>query len=157
MYSIYRQCVCLRGGGGELCCRAYSSGILHSVSDQIQHLPNCFTTPHTMTSEDDIKGLVSLKFLRPCLIPYLTNGLQQRRTWRSPCTTTRTALTRAGCQCSAPPPSTTRMRAHAAASSILYTISWRVKTTSRKTMALAAILLRFNIFFYTWLTSFFAN
>jgi hypothetical protein len=35
------------------------------VSDQIQNLPNCFTTPNKMTSEDDIKGLVSLKFLRP--------------------------------------------------------------------------------------------
>ncbi len=32
---------------------------------EIQNLPNCFTTPNKMTSEDDIKGLVSLKFLRP--------------------------------------------------------------------------------------------
>ncbi len=58
------------GGGGELCCRPYSAGILHSVSDQIQNLPNSFTTPNKMTSEDDIKGLVSLKFLRPWV--YLT-------------------------------------------------------------------------------------
>ncbi len=68
MYSIYRQCV-WGGGGGELCCRPYSAGILHSVSDQIQNLPNCYTTLNKMTSEDDIKGLVSLKFLRPCSQP----------------------------------------------------------------------------------------
>ncbi len=35
------------------------------ISAQIQNLPNCFTTPNKMTSEDDIKGFVSLKFLRP--------------------------------------------------------------------------------------------
>jgi hypothetical protein len=28
-------------------------------------LPNCYTTPNKETSEDDIKGMVSLKFLRP--------------------------------------------------------------------------------------------
>jgi hypothetical protein len=44
-------------------CRPYSAGILHSVSDQMQNLPNYFTTPSKMTSENDIKGLVSLKFL----------------------------------------------------------------------------------------------
>jgi hypothetical protein len=48
------------GGGVELCSRPYSAGILHSVSDQIQNLPNCVTTPNKITSEDDIKGLVSL-------------------------------------------------------------------------------------------------
>jgi hypothetical protein len=66
----YTDSVCLRGGRGggvELCCRPYSAGILHSVSDQIQNLTNCFTTPNKMTSEDDIKGLVSVKFLRPWL------------------------------------------------------------------------------------------
>ncbi len=45
--------------------RVNCAGILHSVSDQIQNLLNCFTTPNKMTSEDDIKGLLSLKFLRP--------------------------------------------------------------------------------------------
>jgi hypothetical protein len=50
------------GGGVEMYCGPYSAGVLHSVSDQIQNLPNCF---NKMTSEDDIKGLVSLKFLRP--------------------------------------------------------------------------------------------
>jgi hypothetical protein len=51
-------------------CRPYSAGILHSVSDQMQNLPNYFTTPNKMTSENDIKGLVSLKFLRPCCTVY---------------------------------------------------------------------------------------
>jgi hypothetical protein len=46
-------------------CRPYSAGILQSVSDQMQNLQNYFTTPNKMTSENDIKGLVSLKFLRP--------------------------------------------------------------------------------------------
>ena len=46
-------------------CRPYSAGILNSVSDQMQNLPNYFTTPNKMTSENDIKGLVSVKFLRP--------------------------------------------------------------------------------------------
>jgi hypothetical protein len=31
----------------------------------MQNLPNYFTTPNKMTSENDIKGLVSLQFLRP--------------------------------------------------------------------------------------------
>ncbi len=34
------------GGGVELYCRPYSAGALHSVSDQIQNLQNCFTTPN---------------------------------------------------------------------------------------------------------------
>jgi hypothetical protein len=50
--TIYRQCV---SGGGELCCRPYFARILHSISDQIPNLPNCFTTPNKMTSEVDIK------------------------------------------------------------------------------------------------------
>ena len=48
MYSIYRQCVTVGGGGGdvEMYCGPYSAGVLHSVSDQIQNLHNCFTTPN---------------------------------------------------------------------------------------------------------------
>ncbi len=46
-------------------CRPYSARFLHSVSDQMQNLPNNFTTPNKMTSDNDIKGLVSLKFLYP--------------------------------------------------------------------------------------------
>ena len=47
MYSIYRQLCGWGGGGGvELYCRPYSAGVLHSVSDQIQNLQNCFTTPN---------------------------------------------------------------------------------------------------------------
>jgi hypothetical protein len=43
----YIQTVCGCGGGGgvELCCRPYS-GVLHSVSGQVQNLQNCFTTPN---------------------------------------------------------------------------------------------------------------
>jgi len=51
------------GGGWIVLCRPFSAGILHSVSDQMQNLPNYFTTPNKMTTEDG--GLVSLKFLRP--------------------------------------------------------------------------------------------
>ncbi len=66
MYSIYIQCV--SEGGGEVNCAVdhILQEILHSVTDQIQNLPNCYTTPNKMTSEDDIEGLESLKFLRPC-------------------------------------------------------------------------------------------
>jgi hypothetical protein len=43
------QIVCAWGGGGggvEIYCGPYSKGVLHSVSDQIQNLQNCFTTPN---------------------------------------------------------------------------------------------------------------
>jgi hypothetical protein len=33
MYSIYRQCVTVGGGGVEMYCGPYSAGVLHSVSD----------------------------------------------------------------------------------------------------------------------------
>jgi hypothetical protein len=46
MYSIYRQCVTVGGGGVEMYCGPYSAGVLHSVSDQIQNLQNCITTPN---------------------------------------------------------------------------------------------------------------
>jgi hypothetical protein len=78
----YIQTVCVWGGGGELCCRPYSAGGLHSVSDQIQNLPNCFTTPHKMTSEDDSKRLVSLKFIRPWLARYQFWG-RDENLWRN--------------------------------------------------------------------------
>ncbi len=71
--------VCVWGGGGvELCCRLCSAGILLSVSDQSQNLPNCFTTPNKMTSEDDIKGLVSLNILRPWSQANLAHHQQQQ-------------------------------------------------------------------------------
>ncbi len=61
LYSVYRQCVWLGGGGDvELCTIPYSAVVLHSVSGQIQNLQNCYPTPKQMTSKDDIKGLVSL-------------------------------------------------------------------------------------------------
>ncbi len=73
-YTVQTVCDCGGGGVGgvgvEMYCGPYSVGVLHSVSDQIQNLQNCFTTPNKMTSEDDIKGLVSLKFLRPWISIY---------------------------------------------------------------------------------------
>ncbi len=68
------------GGGWIVLCRPYSAGILHSVSDQMQNLPNYFTTPNKMTSENDIKGLVSLKFLRPCCVH--TGPIGYKGGWR---------------------------------------------------------------------------
>jgi hypothetical protein len=41
----YIQTVC-DCGGVEMYCGPYSAGVLHSVSDQIQNLQNCFTTPN---------------------------------------------------------------------------------------------------------------
>jgi hypothetical protein len=41
---IYKQCVTV--GDVEMYCGPYSAGVLHSVSDQIQNLLNCFTTPN---------------------------------------------------------------------------------------------------------------
>jgi hypothetical protein len=58
--TVYRQCV----SGGRVNC-AVDHILQEFYTDQIQNLPNCFTIPNKMTSEDDIKGLVSLKFLRP--------------------------------------------------------------------------------------------
>jgi hypothetical protein len=46
----YIQTVCDCGGGGVLKCTVEcgpcSAGVLHYVSDQIQDLQNCFTTPN---------------------------------------------------------------------------------------------------------------
>jgi hypothetical protein len=56
----YIQTMCDCGGGVEMYCGPSSAGVLNSVSDQIRNLQNCFTAPNKMTSEDDIKGLVSL-------------------------------------------------------------------------------------------------
>ena len=46
MYSIYRQCVTVGVGGVKMYCGPYSAGVLHSVSNEIQNLQNCFTTPN---------------------------------------------------------------------------------------------------------------
>jgi hypothetical protein len=46
-------------------CRPYSAGVLHSVSDQIQNLQNCFTTPNKNDPVKTTFTVVSLKFLRP--------------------------------------------------------------------------------------------
>ncbi len=62
MYIVqYIHPVCNWGGGWggvEMYCGPYSAGVLHSVSDQIQNLQNCFITQTKRTSKDDIKGLV---------------------------------------------------------------------------------------------------
>jgi hypothetical protein len=58
--TVYTDNVWLWGGGDEMYCGQYYAGVLHSVSDQIRNLQNWFTAPNKMTSEDDIKGLVSL-------------------------------------------------------------------------------------------------
>jgi hypothetical protein len=47
----YMQTVSDCGGGGvvggvEMYCGPYFAGVLHSVSDQIQNLHNCYTTPN---------------------------------------------------------------------------------------------------------------
>jgi hypothetical protein len=81
---IQTMCGC-EGGVGvvELCCRPYFA-VLHSVSDQIQKIQNCFTTPNKMTNKDDIKGLVSLKFLRPWCIGSLRQ-LAVPHQWQTAC------------------------------------------------------------------------
>ncbi len=90
MYCLYKQWVSEggEGGGWIVLCWPYSAGILHSVSDQMQNLPNYFTTPNKMTSENDIKGLVSLKFLRPCcagIFKLLRNpGINSKNRFRQP-------------------------------------------------------------------------
>ncbi len=53
----YIQTVCGCGGwwgGDELCCRPHSSGVWHSISDQIQNLKNCYTPQIKITSKDDM-------------------------------------------------------------------------------------------------------
>jgi hypothetical protein len=44
--QYYRQCVTVGWGGVEMYCGPYSAGVLHFVSDQIQNLQSCFTTPN---------------------------------------------------------------------------------------------------------------
>jgi hypothetical protein len=58
-------CGCVGGGVGgvELYCKPYSTGVYHSVSDQIQNLQNCYNTPNKNTNKYNILGLVSLRFL----------------------------------------------------------------------------------------------
>jgi hypothetical protein len=59
MYSIYRQCVA--GGGGVDCTVDHILFLTRFRTYKIVSPPQT-----KMTSKDDIKGLVSLKFLRPC-------------------------------------------------------------------------------------------
>jgi hypothetical protein len=71
MYSIYRQCVTVGVVGGVLKCT-----VDHILQEFYTLLLTRFRThkiaspPQTkLTSKDNIKGLVSLKFLRPCFVP----------------------------------------------------------------------------------------
>ncbi len=68
MYSLYRQIVTCGGGGGG-CWNVLwtiSAKFLHYVLTRFK-IYKVASPPQTkMTSKDDIKGLVSLKFLRPC-------------------------------------------------------------------------------------------
>jgi hypothetical protein len=74
MYSIYRQCVTVGVGGVEMYCGPYSAGVLHS---RFRTYKIASPPLAKMTSKDDIKGLVSLKFLRPwvkVMMPYKKLG-----------------------------------------------------------------------------------
>ncbi len=68
MYNIYRQCmtVGVGGGGVEMYCGPYSARVLDS---RFRTYKIASPLQTKMTSKDDIKGLVSLKFLRPCIPP----------------------------------------------------------------------------------------
>ncbi len=84
MYSVYRQCV-TGGGGGGVCwnvlwtifCRSFTLCFWpDSEPTKLLHHPSLTK----MTSKDDIKGLVSLKFLRPWFRP-LYHCSEQRAVW----------------------------------------------------------------------------
>ncbi len=45
VHFMQTVCDCVGGGGVEMYCGPYSTGVLHSVSNQIQNPQNCFTTP----------------------------------------------------------------------------------------------------------------
>ncbi len=64
--TVYTDSVWLGWGGGvELYCRPYSAGVLHFVLTRFSTYKSVSPPKTKMTSKDDIKGLVSLKFLRP--------------------------------------------------------------------------------------------
>ena len=63
--TVYTDSVWLgRGGGGvESCWRPNSAGVKHSVSDQIQNLQNCLTTPNKRLRRG--RGLRQIKTCMP--------------------------------------------------------------------------------------------
>ncbi len=61
-------CVCVGGGGVELCFRPYSAGVLHSVSDQVPNLQNYFTTPNKIDQLRRHLGIGVFKV--PSSMPY---------------------------------------------------------------------------------------
>jgi hypothetical protein len=66
----YIQTKCVSEGGGRLNC-----AVDHILQEfytlfltRFRTYQNSFTTPNKMTSKDDIKGFVSLKFFHPCCV-----------------------------------------------------------------------------------------
>ncbi len=87
MYSIYRQCVTVGGGWGgvEMYCGQYSAGVYTLFLTRFRTYKIASPPLTKMTSKDDIKGLVSLKFLRPwwggCGVSANEYGCAHHGTW----------------------------------------------------------------------------
>ncbi len=68
MYSIYRQCVTVEGGGVLKCTVDHILQGFYTLFLTRFRTYKIATPPQTkMTSKDDIKGFLSLKFLRLCI------------------------------------------------------------------------------------------
>ncbi len=68
MYIQYIQKMCLLGGGGLNCIVDHILQEFYTLFLTRFRTYKIASPPQTkMTGKDDIKGLVSLKFLRPCL------------------------------------------------------------------------------------------
>jgi hypothetical protein len=67
MYSLYRQCVTCGGmmGGVEMYCGTYLQEFYTLFLTRFKTYKIASPPQTKMTNKDDIKGLVSLKFLRP--------------------------------------------------------------------------------------------
>ncbi len=80
MYSIYRQCVTVGGGWGVLNCAVdHIQQEFYTLFLTRFRIYKIVSPPLTkMTSKDDIKGLVVLRFLHPCCSPSSKSFLQLR-------------------------------------------------------------------------------
>ncbi len=66
----YDSCVAVVEGGGRLNCTVdHILQVFYTLFLTKFRTYKIVSPPQKMTSNDDIKGLVSLKFLRPCSIP----------------------------------------------------------------------------------------